>query len=154
MKRFLLHGLALLVVSSVGPHGVAVEARGATRRAGAAQVRLGREFKLRAGRPVTFEGKDLRLKLLRVASDSRCPADVNCVWAGNAEVQVEVGAGSGKRKTTLRLNTNAGPERPGEGKYGRYTVKLVGLSPQPRAGKKIKAGEYTATLLVTLVIVD
>jgi hypothetical protein len=153
MKRFLIHVVALFVLANVAPHVGAVEARGATRRAAQA-ARLGREFKLKAGRPVTFGGKDLRLKLLSVADDSRCPTDVNCVWTGNAEVLVEVGTKSGKGKTTLRLNTNASPERPGEGKYDHYTVKLLGLSPQPRGGRKIKTGEYTATLLVSLVVVD
>jgi hypothetical protein len=144
----------LFVLMNVAPHGVAAEARGVTRRAAQA-ARVGREFKLKAGRSVTFEGKDLRLRFASVASDSRCPVNVNCVWAGNAEVLIEAGAKGGRgRKKTLRLNTNAGPERPGEGKYGHYTVKLLGLSPQPREGRKIAAGQYTATLLVSLVIVD
>jgi hypothetical protein len=153
MKRLLLYGLALFVVSNVAPHGAAVEARGVARRAAQA-VRPGGEFKLKVGRSVTFKREGLRLKFLSVANDSRCPVNVTCVWAGNAEVLVEVGAGSGKGKRTLRLNTNAGPERPGEGKYGHYTVKLLGLTPRPRDGRKIKAGEYTATLLVALVVVD
>lgn len=153
MKRFLLSGLALFVLMNLAPHGVAAEPRGATRRA-AQTVRVGREFKLKAGRSVTFEKEGLRLRFASVASDSRCPVNVNCVWAGNAEVLVEASTKSGKGKRTLRLNTNAGPERPGEGKYGHYTVKLLGLSPQPREGRKIAAGQYTATLLVTLVIVD
>ena len=163
MKRFLLCGLAWVVMSNVAAGGSPVIFRGSpggvgfgvARRAGAAQApRVGREFKLRGGRAVTLEGGRLRVRFASVASDSRCPADANCVWAGNAEVLIEVGAKSGKGKKTLRLNTNASPERPGEGRYGRYTVKLVGLTPQPRAGRKIKAGEYTATLLVSLVFVD
>ena len=155
MKRFLLHGLACLVVTNVAAAGSPGKVGSAARRGGAAQaVRLGREFRVRVGRSVTFGRPGLRLKFLSVANDSRCPADVNCVWAGNAEVLVEVGAESGKGKTTLRLNTNASPERPGEGKYGHYTVKLLGLSPRPGGGRKIKAGEYTATLLVALVVVD
>jgi hypothetical protein len=161
MKRFLLHGLALLVLTNVAladsPGKVAGSpgraGGGATRRR-AQSVRLGREFKLKVGRSVTFERQSLRLRLLSVAGDSRCPLNVACVWAGNAEVLVEVGNRSGKGKTTLRLNTNPSREGAGEGKYGHYSVKLVELSPQPRDGRKIKAGEYTATLLVSLVVVD
>jgi hypothetical protein len=112
-------------------------------------ARVGRGFKLKVGRVVTLDGGSLRLRLARVASDSRCPEDVECVWAGNAEVLVEVGARGWRGKKTLRLNTNASPERAGEGKYGRYTLKLVGLSPRPRSTRKIAAGQYTATLLVS-----
>ena len=118
--------------------------------AGAAQAaRVGREFKLEAGRAVTLERGSLRLRFKSVAADSRCPVDVTCVWAGNAEVLVEVGGSGWRGKRTLTLNTNASPERAGEGRYGRYTVKLVGLSPQPRSNRKIAAGQYTATLLVS-----
>jgi hypothetical protein len=113
----------------------------------AAQV--GREFKLKAGRAVTLDGGALRVRFVRVPSDSRCPVDVECVWAGNAEVLLEAGGSRGRGQKSLRLNTNASPERPGEGRYGRYTLKLAGLTPQPRSNRKIGPVEYTATLLVS-----
>lgn len=118
--------------------------------AGAAQTaRVGREFKVKAGRVVTLDGGALRVRLARVASDSRCPADVNCVWAGNAEVLVEVGGKGWRGRRTLTLNTSAAPERPAEGRFGRYTLRLVGLAPQPRGSGKIAQGRYTAALLVS-----
>ena len=118
--------------------------------ASAAQTaHVGREFELKAGRVVTLDGGRLRIRFARVESDSRCPVDVTCVWAGNAESLFEVGTRSWKGKTTLKLNTNASPERPVEVKYDRYTLKLVGLSPRLRSNQKIKPGQYTATLLVT-----
>ena len=144
MKRFLLHCSAWLVMANV----VAAVGLGGVGAGALQSARVGREFRVRAGRAVTLDGGSLRLKFVSVASDSRCPVNVDCIWAGNAEVLVEAGAKGGRGKRTLKLNTNAGPERPGEGKYVRYTVKLLGLTPQPRAGRKIKASEYTATLLV------
>lgn len=130
--------LALTCFLALGVHAVA-EAQTAS---------VGSEFKLKAGRVVTLDGGRLRVRLVRVASDSRCPSDVDCVWAGNAEVVLEVG-GSRRGKRALRLNTNASPERPGEARYGRYTLKLTGLAPQPRSNRKIAPGQYTATLLVS-----
>jgi hypothetical protein len=150
MKRFLINGLAWVVITNaallVGPDGV----DGATRRrdAAAQAARAGREFKVRAGHVVTLAGENLRIRFASVAEDSRCPAGVNCVWAGNAEVLIEVGAKGVRGKKVLRLSTSAVGRGVVEGKYLRYTVKLVGLSPQPREGRKIPAGEYTATLLV------
>ena len=131
---FMLTGVALL---------------GGHRAAAAQTARVGREFELRVGRVVTLDGGGLRVRLARVASDSRCPVDVNCVWAGNAEVVFEVGARGRRGVTTLSLNTSASPERPAEGRYGRYTLKLVGLAPRPRSDRKIPPGRYTATLLVS-----
>ena len=112
-------------------------------------ARVGREFEARAGRVLTLDGGALRLRLVRVESDSRCPADVDCVWAGNAEVLVEVGGRGWRGKRLLTLNTNAGGERASEGRHGRYTLKLVSLSPRPRSGRKIAQGQYRATLLVS-----
>jgi hypothetical protein len=121
-----------------------------TRSAAARQpARLGREFRIGVGRAATFGREDLRVRLVSVESDSRCPVNVACVWAGNAEVLVEVGAKNGRGGRTLRLNTSASPERPAEGRFGRYTVRLVGLTPQPATTRKIRAREYTAALLVT-----
>lgn len=149
MKRLLLHRLRWFVVACAVLPCVQGAAHGVTRRAGAAEVpRVGREFKVRAGRAVTLAGESLRIRLTRVASDSRCPTGVDCVWAGNAEVLVEVGAKNRRVSKTLRLNTNASPERPAEDKYRGYTVKLVRLDPYPRANRKVRQGEYTATLLV------
>ena len=124
----------------------------ATVGAAAQTARVGREFKIKVGQVVTLDGGSLRIRFTGVASDSRCPVDVTCVWAGNADVQFEVSAKGRRRwqgKRTLNLNTNASTERPGEEKYRRYTIKLVGLSPQPRSHRKIPAGRYTATLLVS-----
>jgi hypothetical protein len=150
MKLFSIRRTALLVSASVALFGSPVAADGVARRTAVAQsARVGREFKIKAGRAVTLRGENLRLRFAPVVNDSRCPTGVECVWAGNAEVLIEVGAGGRGAGSTLRLNTNTSPERAGEGKYRRYTVRLVGLSPYPRAGRKIRPGEYTATLLVS-----
>ena len=117
--------------------------------AAAQTAQVGREFKLKVGSVVTLDRGALRVRLVRVSSDSRCPLGVACVWAGNAELLFEVGGSRRVGKRALRLNTNAGPERPGEGGYGHYTLKLTGLAPQPRSDRKIAPGAYVATLLVT-----
>lgn len=149
IKRFLINGLAWVIITNAALLGSPESADGATRRRGAAQAaRVGREFEVRAGRAVTLGGENLRLRFASVAEDSRCPEGVNCVWAGNAVVLVEVSAKGGRGRKVLRLSTNAGASGAVEGKYLRYTVKLSGLSPRPRAGRKIQAAEYTATLLV------
>jgi hypothetical protein len=141
--------MAWLVILNVALLGGTDGAVAVTRRVGASRAaRVGREFKVGAGRAVTFDAGNLRLKFLSVASDSRCPTGVDCVWAGNAEVLFEAGAKGRRGKMILRLNTNAGQERAAEGKYHGYTVRLLELSPYPRAGRKTKPGEYTATLLV------
>ena len=142
MRRLSKQGLTWLVLTGVLLLGGHAEGEAQT-------ARVGREFKLKAGRIVTLDGGRLRVRLVRVAEDSRCPVDVDCVWAGNAGVLFEVGGRGWREKKTLRLNTNASPERPGEDRYGRYTLKLTALAPRPRSNQKIAPGQYTATLLVS-----
>ncbi|UBM60450.1 hypothetical protein LAG90_07310 [Marinilongibacter aquaticus] len=40
-----------------------------------------------------FKGQDVKISLLEI-SDSRCPENVQCVWAGEARVGVQVEIGS------------------------------------------------------------
>jgi hypothetical protein len=141
MKRSSDTGLAWLALAGVLLLGGHVAA-------GAQAARVGREFKIKVGGVVTLDGGSLRLRFVRVAEDSRCPADVDCVWAGNAEVLVEAGGKGWKGKTTLKLDTNESGQGASEARYGRYTLKLLALSPERRRDLKIAPGQYTATLLV------
>ena len=111
-------------------------------------ARLGREFKLRARHQVTLKRESLRIKFAAVTEDSRCPADVQCVWAGNAAVRLDVSIrGRGSKSPTL--NTNNRSSLVDENQYPGYRVKLVELSPYPRSAHKIAAEDYVVTLLVS-----
>lgn len=115
----------------------------------ASQVaRLGQEFKLRIGRQVTLKHEGLHVKFVAVKEDSRCPADVQCIWAGNAAVQIQVSI-RGRHSKSLTLNSNSAPSRSGDDQYRGYKFKLVDLSPYPRQNQKGKSQEYVATLLVS-----
>ena len=110
-------------------------------------VRLGREFKLSAGRQVTVKGTKLRIRFVTVENDSRCPKDVTCVWAGNAAVQLQLSTGRDSKRVTL--NTSHSQSFVGETEYQGYGVKLIDLSPYPRSDRKIARRDYIATLLVS-----
>jgi hypothetical protein len=110
-------------------------------------VRAGREFKLKIGERVNVRRTRLQISFSAVENDSRCPSDVTCVWAGNAAVHLQLGAGRGRK--TVTLNTSNGPSFGSETVYQGYKIKLVGLSPYPRSDRKIQQRDYTATLLVS-----
>ena len=110
-------------------------------------ARLGKEFSVKAGQQLTLDGVDFQVKFVGVPQDSRCPADVNCIWAGNAEVALNLSYGT--CTTDLTLNTNDGPQTKQEGKVGDFRVKLVKLDPYPRSDKKIAPNDYVAMLVVT-----
>ncbi|HEX9424081.1 MAG TPA: hypothetical protein VF899_12625 [Pyrinomonadaceae bacterium] len=111
-------------------------------------VRLNRPFSLRAGQEVTLRGERLRIKFEAVEEDSRCPANVTCVWAGNAAVRLAFSTSHRDRKS-LTLNTGKSATLVGERQYRGYKVRLLGLSPYPQSDQKIGARDYVVTLLVS-----
>ena len=86
-----------------------------------------------------FPKSKLVVKFVELVDDSRCPADVNCVWAGNAKIKVRVSKNG--RSHDLTLDTN-GPNQTTtvEG----YSLRLVGLNPSPRSNIRINRNGYVA----------
>ena len=96
------------------------------------------------GHEVAVNGSVVRLAFGQVLSDSRCPVDVNCVWAGNAEVELGIRAGMGPT-IPLRLNTTLDPR---SAEQLGLRVTLLELKPAPRAGKTIKPEDYSVRVRV------
>lgn len=44
---------------------------------------------------------DMRLRLLRIVADSRCPKGAQCVWAGEVTLEFELGGPDGKKRFEL-----------------------------------------------------
>ena len=104
-----------------------------------AEVPLGREFSLKPGESATIESTDLRVTFLSVLSDSRCPADALCVWAGDAVVALSVG------RTDVELRSTSAPET----SLGAYRLRLERVEPYVYSGKTIEPADYRAVLKVT-----
>ena len=111
-----------------------------------ARVRLGQEFNLRVGQQATVDGARFKVRFASVANDSRCPANVTCVWAGNAEVLIEAEASG--RRANLKLNTHGGANFPKEVRHRQYSVELVALGSNSGKNSETKATDYVATLVI------
>ena len=84
-----------------------------------------------------------KIKFVDMLDDSRCPKDVNCVWAGNARISVEVSK-KGKTKT-FELNSNMSPQTVA---FDGYEFKLTKLTPEPASNIRIRKDGYVATISV------
>jgi hypothetical protein len=110
---------------------------------GPSEVPLGQSFQLhpgtsavlRDGLKVTFDG---------VRTDSRCPMDALCVWAGDAVITVSVSQ-PGDITAERALHTDPTGS---EAQYLSYVIKLVALAPYPRSDRQIRPDDYVATLTV------
>lgn len=85
----------------------------------------------------------ISVRFLRVVSDSRCPADVVCVWAGDAHVQIAVSSSDGEKDYDLHTADRKPTTHDG------YTIQLVKVEPYPYTSKTIEPDEYRVTLKVT-----
>ncbi|HLG13021.1 MAG TPA: hypothetical protein VJH03_00635 [Blastocatellia bacterium] len=106
---------------------------------------IDQEFSLRIGRTVTITGEKLKITFASVAEDSRCPKGVDCIWAGNGRIVLEVRKKS-KKPARLSLNTLQAPT---EGNYRQYRIRLVRLDPHPVYGVTPDPAGYEATLVVS-----
>jgi hypothetical protein len=105
------------------------------------QVVSGSDFDLAPGTTVQLAGTGVRVTLLDVVNDSRCPVDVVCVTAGSAEVRLSV-TGEGEDRT-VSLHTM---QEPRSITIGAVRLELTGLSPSPRSTVTIPPAEYRARI--------
>jgi hypothetical protein len=113
--------------------------------AAAASATLDQPFVLRVGQSATVAGEGLTVSFQAVPSDSRCPTGVQCVWAGNAVVQVVLSKDG--KAFGAELNTSLEPTSVD---YLNYNVALVSLAPYPSSkGGPISQSQYRATFVVT-----
>lgn len=106
---------------------------------GPSDVPLGREFTLKPGETASIQSAGLRVTFVKVASDSRCPADVVCVQAGDAAVDLMVGM------TSVQLLSNRAPETT----VGTHRIRLERVEPYVYTSKPIGARDYRAVLTVS-----
>ena len=89
---------------------------------------------------------DFSIALDSVLQDSRCPEDVICIWAGNAQGRFNIIA-EGRFHHQIILNTTL-PMQQDTTLHG-INYKLMSLSPEPNSKMPIDYTKYKAKLLIT-----
>lgn len=100
------------------------------------------DIKVQINKSVTTNG--LKIEFVELVEDSRCPVDVECVWAGNAKIKIRVT--KGRKSQLLDLDMMMKGTKPN---YGTYRLTLKGLSPELRSNVRINRNAYVATIGVT-----
>ncbi len=107
------------------------------------ELLLGRPFEVRPATSAILQD-GLKITFNGVRSDSRCPMDALCVWAGDAIVVVSLSEGSAGHVERELHTQSSGSET----LYRAYSIKLVALAPYPRSDRQIRPEDYVATLTV------
>lgn len=117
-----------------------------------AEILLGDVFTLGPGQEAVIQSEDLHVRFDSVVEDSRCPAQVVCVWSGQARVAVTVWRDQ-EVPVTLEFNTNPAPAENQQAlTYSTYTIRLESLDPYPQSPEQpIEQSEYRATMQISTV---
>ena len=104
---------------------------------------------LELGKPAVIPQEALNVELLEV-KDNRCAVEVQCVWAGHAEVTLRVSkARTAAQALVIGTLAPASMKLPFEATYGSYRFALLGLEPGNSLSKPVAQSAYRATVQVS-----
>lgn len=108
-------------------------------------------FKLDEGKTQFFKDQEMNVTFVKIGEDSRCPKDVNCIWAGVALVELNV-MGTYTRPSTIKLATidDAAKGYSRSAIFNGYKISLQELNPYPEnsESKKANSGKNNITIQI------
>lgn len=109
---------------------------------------LGSHFKLKINQTTALKSDNIKVTLLKVTDDSRCPSDVVCIWAGQVSVLVNV-TKNNVNLGDVTLTLGAGNPELAVKNVGDYIVEVIEVNPYPISTHRILPSEYIVTLKVS-----
>lgn len=104
-----------------------------------------RSFQIRVGQTVSLRDFGIRVRLVSVTEDSRCPEGVQCVWAGNVRLALRLSSWAGASR---RVSLNTATE-PTQVNFRGRTLRVLEVRPPKREGRNIPQRRYRVTLEVS-----
>jgi len=96
------------------------------------------------GQTVLIPGTTLRITFRGVESDTRCPVELACFWAGDAAVNFSFAQLTISESATLHTGL-----RPNSTVFGGFQITLVSLAPDQSEENPIDPARYVAFVQVT-----
>ncbi|HMQ49002.1 MAG TPA: hypothetical protein PKA00_16060 [Saprospiraceae bacterium] len=109
---------------------------------------LGQSFTLQIGEKATCKCGGKTVQFTAVKEDSRCPEYTNCVWEGQAVIQLSV---ENEKLEYIDLTLREGHDEMASQTVGGFTYRLKKVSPYPKAGQKINPEEYIIEMVVEAI---
>lgn len=104
---------------------------------------------LKEGENKFLKEYEMNVTFKRMVEDSRCPKDVQCIWAGNAIAEVEF-MGTYTRPVTVQLSRTNDAKKgyANSEKFNGYKITLEDVSPETTSAKGFKSlkGSYQIAL--------
>ena len=92
------------------------------------------------------------MKISKIISDSRCPEEVSCVWAGEVQLELEIYKNQ-KLEKTETLSINYKKVEQNKGFFAKYIstdkkIKDILVQPTKRESQTIELKEYVLKLVL------
>lgn len=89
---------------------------------------------------------DYEMKITKIISDSRCPEGVNCIWAGEVQLEIEIYKNQ-RLKNTERLSISYKTLEQNKQFFAEYIsadkkIKDILVQPIKKEGQNIELKEY------------
>jgi hypothetical protein len=108
------------------------------------QAQVGDTIRLRAGELARIGTSDVVVAFRRVEEDSRCAIDVQCVWAGDAAVRIELTTDR-RIWSPATLHSTLDPK---DVEYGGHVFRLVDVAPPNVSTRQTRPQDYVIALEV------
>jgi hypothetical protein len=103
-------------------------------------------FTLAPGQTARIESEGMDIRFVEVTGDSRCPAGVECIWAGQVSCAMEITKNNILNQVTLTDSAGSGASTGQD--FQNYQI-IFSVSPSPVAGKLIAENDYRLRMTVS-----
>ncbi len=110
-------------------------------------LQLGTPFTIKVNQTAELESDGLKITLLEISEDSRCPINASCIWAGRIVADFKVEKDGEELFKRLADNPEGNPTLSDQFEAFGHLVKFVQVAPQ-REGDPIPQADYVLKIEV------
>ncbi len=115
-------------------------------------INYNQEYVIPVTKTVKTSDKKYVIRFDSVFTDSRCPSDVVCVWAGIGGAKFTIlDKDSSSQTFKLYTDTNSELKWSDSAMYKDIKIKLLKLTPYPSTANPIKYEDYKAKIIITKI---
>jgi hypothetical protein len=112
---------------------------------------LNTQFQLKHNQTASIKPDNLEVRFLNVIEDSRCPSDVDCFWAGQITIVVNIVKNSQNLGNFQLTKVNTFKDLAIKN-FDSYTINFLRAYPYPKSNQNIKTSDYVITLAISKVV--
>lgn len=110
---------------------------------------------LKEGENKFLKEYEMNVSFKKMIEDSRCPKEVQCIWAGNATAEIEL-MGIYTRPSIINLSTTKDDKKGWSTmhEFNGYSISLIEVSPETTSAKGFKSlqGNYRIALKLEKIL--